>query len=180
MVQLIERAFPGAVVGVPEAASLLFAGGFPRFGQPEAERAVQRAIFHVQHALEASFLAQYGDQALVLDRGTIDGAAYWPDGADGFFDALGTTLAAELARYDQVIYLASAGEADYLAHKATNPNRHETWLEAKMLDEKSRHLWARHHHFTLVENNRSFQRKVLEVIAIFAASVPFADAGENK
>ncbi|MGZ3695296.1 MAG: AAA family ATPase, partial [Bdellovibrionota bacterium] len=35
MVKMIEQAFPASVVGVPEAASLLFNGGFPRFQGPE-------------------------------------------------------------------------------------------------------------------------------------------------
>lgn len=180
LVQLIQRAFPGTVVSVPEAATLLFSGGFPRFTALEARRAEQRAIFRVQHELEAAHHAEYPDQVLVLDRGTVDGAAYWPEGCDEFFGALGTTLEAELRRYDQVIYLESADEADYLAHKAMNPNRKEDWREAKRLDEATRMLWAQHPGFVLVQNNRSFQRKVLEVLSIFSASVPFTAAIEKK
>lgn len=180
LVQLIERAFPGTVVSVPEAASLLFSGGFPRFPALEAKRAEQRAIFRVQLELEAAHHAEYPDRVLVLDRGTVDGAAYWPEGCDEFFGSLGTTLEAELRRYEQVIYLESADEVDYLAHKSMNPNRKEDWHEAKRLDEATKLLWAQHPNFVLVQNNRSFQRKVLEVLSIFSASVPFTAAIEKK
>ena len=44
---LFRREIGERVVIVPEAATLLFAGGFPRPQDPAAQRAVQRAIFHV-------------------------------------------------------------------------------------------------------------------------------------
>jgi len=75
--ELVRRTFCPHVVLVPEAAGILFAGGFPRGGGPEHARAAQRAIYHVQHELE--ILALTHAPALVLcDRGTVDGAAYWP------------------------------------------------------------------------------------------------------
>lgn len=170
---LAERAFPGVVASVPEAASLLFAGGFPRFSPLEAMRATQRAIFRVQHELEASYQAEFPDRYLVLDRATVDGAAYWPEGPDSFFAALGTSLDAELRRYDKVIYLESPAEADYLLHKNQNPHRRETWPEAKRLDQASAALWSRHPNFTFIANSRSFDRKVLEVLSVISSSAPF-------
>lgn len=170
---LAERAFPGVVASVPEAASLLFSGGFPRFEALEALRAAQRAVFYVQHELEAAYQAEHPDRFLVLDRGTVDGAAYWPDGPDSFFAAVGTSLEQELLRYEKVIYLESPGEADYLLHKNQNPHRRESWPEAKRLDQATAVLWARHPDYIFIANSRSFDRKVLEVLSVIAASVPF-------
>lgn len=96
------------VVVVPEAATLLFAGGFPRPVASEAQRAAQSAIFHVQHNLEDVQAALYPDRVLLCDRGTVDGGAYWPDGADGFFAEVGTSHAAQIARYDAVIFFETA------------------------------------------------------------------------
>src|SRR5579862_2997894 len=85
LTQVISRVFHQDIVVVPEAASLLFTGGFPRWAEPEARRATQRTIYHVQSGLEAAYASKYPDKILVLDRGTIDGAAYWTDGTDDFF-----------------------------------------------------------------------------------------------
>ena len=47
--QLILR---DKIVLVPEAATMLFTGGFPRSNDIEVVKYVQRAIFHVQKNLE--------------------------------------------------------------------------------------------------------------------------------
>jgi predicted ATPase len=178
MAEMLSRSFPSTVVNVPEAASLLFSGGFPRFSPPESQRATQRAIFQVQRELEATYSARFPDRVLVLDRGTVDGAAYWPEGPEAYFAAFGTSLTEELARYARVIYLESAGEADYALHRQQNPNRSETWAEARRLDERTFQLWSRHPNFLHIKNNRSFSYKVSAVLAAFAGSVPFG--GENE
>ncbi len=171
MAQILTRAFAGSVMNVPEAASLLFSGGFPRFPPVEAQRAAQRAIFFVQHELEASYESQFPSLSLVLDRGTVDGAAYWPEGPVAYFAALGSSLDAELARYTDVIYLESAAEKDYWAHQKQNPNRTETWEQAKRLDEETKKLWSCHPRFVHVPNNRSFQFKVLSVLSAVSGAL---------
>lgn len=171
LVDLVERSFSKKLVSLPEAATLLYSGGFPRFSPPEAMRAAQRAIFRVQHELEAAYLAQHSERALVMDRGTVDGAAYWPDGEDAFFQSFGTTLEKEFQRYSSVIYLESAAEEDYLRHQDKNPSRTENWAEAKKLDVKTLQLWQRHPKFTLVASNRSFESKIQEVLALISASI---------
>ena len=49
---LFRREIGEKVVIVPETATMLFTGGFPRVGGPKARTATQRAIFHAQVALE--------------------------------------------------------------------------------------------------------------------------------
>ncbi len=64
---------------LPEAASIVFGGGFPRRPSIPGQRAAQRAIFHVQRAIER-LVDEEGRVAVGLcDRGTLDGLAYWPD-----------------------------------------------------------------------------------------------------
>ena len=75
---MFRREIGERVVIVPEAATMLFGGGFPRGREPNAVRACQRAIFHVQVNLEDIQAAHYPDRFLLCDRGTVDGAAYWP------------------------------------------------------------------------------------------------------
>jgi ADP-ribose pyrophosphatase YjhB (NUDIX family) len=49
---LFRREVGEQVVIVPEAATLVFSGGFPRCSKPESICASQHAIYHVQENLE--------------------------------------------------------------------------------------------------------------------------------
>ncbi len=180
LTQVIAKTFPGEVFVVPEAASLLFSGGFPRFPEQEAGRAVQRAIYHVQLELEAAFRAKYADKVLVLDRGTVDGAAYWNAGAEDYFRSLGSSLEAELQRYDKVIYLESADRDTYIRNKSGNPNRTESWEEAQRLDEQTRKLWECHPNFNLVRNQKSFSQKLLDSLDAIALGLGSQPGIETK
>ena len=171
LTQVIAKVFHLEVVVVPEAASLLFSGGFPRWQLPDAIEATQRAIYHVQSGLEAAYSAKYPDKILVLDRGTIDGAAYWTKGPEDFFLKLGTSLQDELDRYDRVIYLESAAEQDYLTNVKLNPNRNESWEEAHRLDILTEQLWSRHPRMSLVKNQKSFGVKISEVLASISETI---------
>ncbi len=159
---LFRRELGEAVILVPEAATLLFGGGFPRRSDPVSCRAAQGAIFAVQRALEDIHLAAWPERILLCDRGTIDGAAYWPaedGGAHGFFAAAGTTLEAELARYDAVIFFQSAATGG-MSIDGGNPVRSESQREAALLDDKLLALWSQHERFVLVPHNASFFKKI--------------------
>lgn len=162
---LFRRELGSRVVIVPEAATLLFSGGFPRSSEPLAQKAAQRAIFHVQTELETAQAAQYPDRVLLCDRGTVDGAAYWPDEAGGFFDAVGTTEGAELARYDAVLFFESAAVGN-LSIEGGNPTRIESNLEAIALDRRLREIWSKHPHFAVVPHHPSFVKKIMLGLAL--------------
>jgi predicted ATPase len=156
---LFRREIGERVVFVPEAATLLFSGGFPRVHEPPAVRAAQMAIFHLQRGLEEVQGARYPRRILLCDRGTVDGAAYWPGSADEYFKANGTTLDSELARYDAVIFFESAAVGG-ASIEGGNPIRNESTGQAVELDRKLRVLWSRHPLFVLVPHNRSFFKKI--------------------
>ena len=98
----------GKLIDTAGAATILFQGGFPRSLDPHAARIAQTAIFHVQRNLEDVQAALYPSRTLLCDRGTVDGAAYWPGKPDEYFAAVGTTFDTELRRYDAVIFFESA------------------------------------------------------------------------
>ncbi len=156
---LFRREIGERVVVVPEAATLLFSGGFPRVAEPLARRSAQCAIYHVQRNLEDVQSARFPERILLCDRGTIDGAAYWPDGAAGFFAAVGTTEEQELARYDAVIFFESAAVGG-ISFEGGNPVRIESDKEAVDLDRRLRALWSKHPRFTVVQHSASFFRKI--------------------
>ena len=167
--EVLSRAFAGHISVVPESASLLFRGGFPRW--KENQQPLQKAIYEVQRQLEDSYSLHHPTRVLVLDRGTIDGAAYWPQGAESFFQVMGSSLEKELDRYSEVIYLESAGEAEYEAHKKKNHYRTETWEEAKRLDDKTYKIWQRHPLLHTIENHLAFHEKIHHVITIVEKSL---------
>src|SRR4029078_8310814 len=114
----------------------------------------QSAIFHVQRNLEDVQSALYPERVLLCDRGTVDGGAYWQDGADSFFHSQGTTLETEAARYYAVVFFETAAVAG-MSIESGNPGRCQSLDQAIELDAKLRALWARHPHFTLVPHSIS-------------------------
>ncbi|MEW5737531.1 MAG: AAA family ATPase [Myxococcota bacterium] len=158
---LFRRELAGQVIVVPESATLLFSGGFPRLPDLEARRAAQRAIFYVQRSLEDVTETAHPERVLLCDRGTVDGAAYWPGPEGDFFAAMGTTLEAELARYDAVLFFESAAVGGH-AIEGNNPVRVESNDEAAALDGRLRAVWEKHPRFTYVKHRESFFRKITE------------------
>lgn len=162
---LFRREIGDRVVVVPESATILFAGGFPRVAEPFAREATQRAIFQVQRNLEDVQAALYPDRVQLCDRGTVDGGAYWPAGPDDFFAHVGSTHADELTRYDAVIFLETAAVGG-IAVEGGNRYRTESDIEAIELDARLRALWAPHPQFHLVPHDKSFLRKINAGLAI--------------
>jgi predicted ATPase len=157
---LFRREIGEKVVIVPETATMLFTGGFPRVGEPKARTATQRAIFHAQVGLEDVQGALYPGRVLLCDRGTVDGAAFWPDDApQGFFESVGTSLEEQLARYDAVIFFESAAVGD-ISIEGGNPARTESNEEARHLDMRLRELWSEHPNFRFVPHSASFFAKL--------------------
>lgn len=162
--QVLERAFATELVIMPESASLLFKGGFPRWPEEPARACLQRSIYAVQSQLEEMYMGHYPDKVVVMDRGTIDGAAYWPKGPDDYFRVLGSSLSAELHRYDRVIFLESAGKEAYERNRTRNPSRIESWDEARALDDTTRRLWEQHPDLQIIRNNTAFSEKIAAVL----------------
>lgn len=175
---LFRREIGERVVIVPEAATLLFSGGFPRTTEPSARRAAQSAIYHLQKNLEDVQSARFPERILLCDRGTVDGAAYWPDGPAGFFKAVGTTEAEQLARYDAVIFFESAA-AGGIGIEGGNPMRIESVEEALHLDRRLHTIWSKHPKFVVIRHNPSFFKKItfgLTALESLVADVLRSDA----
>ncbi|MCC6524698.1 MAG: ATP-binding protein [Polyangiaceae bacterium] len=166
---LFRRELGARVVVVPETATIMFTGGFPRSTEPDACRATQTAIYHVQRNLEHVQAALYPERLLLCDRGTVDGGAYWPGPSD-FFEAMGTSLETELARYDAVVFFETAA-AGGLHIEGGNPTRTESDDEARALDGRLRALWERHPRFFLVPHSESFFGKISMGLAILQSIV---------
>jgi predicted ATPase len=172
----LAREFDGRVVVVPEVATHLLGGFFPSIAGPDDRRAVQRAIYHVQLNLEAVHRArQATDAVLVFDRGLIDGAAYWPDGTDAFFEAVSVEAREARERYDAVVFLESAAQGGFAIDQG-NAARTEQRREAVRLDSLLYELWSPHPRFAFVAHTPSFEDKVNNALATLRALIGTADS----
>jgi predicted ATPase len=167
---LFRREIGQRVVVVPESATLLFSAGFPRSHEAHARKSAQLAIFHVQKNLEDVQSALYPQRILLCDRGTIDGAAYWPDDPGGFFEAIGSTRERELARYDAVIFFETAA-AGGISVEGGNPTRIESNEEALALDRRLRDIWSGHPRFLVIPHTPSFVSKIMSGLAALESIV---------
>jgi predicted ATPase len=170
VLEVIRRNFCPHVVVLPEAASILFSGGFPRRETTAAMRSAQRAIFWVQRELERMALEEHRAALVLCDRGTIDGSAYWPGKPDELFRDVGTTLKAELARYAAVIHLRTP--AEHAGYDFSNPVRTETAEQASVIDDRIASAWSEHPRRFVVENQLEFVEKLARAIALIEREVP--------
>lgn len=168
VLELIRQSFCAHVIVLPEAAGVVFGGGFPRGERIGLRQAAQRAIFYVQRELE---LAAENDQPAITlcDRGTVDGAAYW-HGTEDLWDSVGTTLEEQLGRYDAVIHLKTPAVDDGYNHR--NPLRIETAEEAAVIDARILRMWEKHPRRYIVESSREFISKAARAIEILRGELP--------
>lgn len=158
----LAREFSDELWVLPEAATMLYRGGLSR-GTGEAGRQVaQRAIFTVQRSLEQAAGLEHPGRVQLCDRGTVDGAAYWPGGPAGFFRAFGTTVEQELARYDAVIFLHTAAMLP-AGYERDIEVRTEGLREAVELDRRIFGLYGAHPNVITVESQGSFLDKLITV-----------------
>ena len=169
LLELIRQSFCSHVKILPEAAGVVFGGGFPREDDPACRRAAQRAIFHVQRELEN--VGDSHNPAIVLcDRGTLDGLAYWPGPPEEYLSSLGTTLDTELGRYDAVIHLRTP--ATEHGYNNQNPLRTENAAAAADIDARILRAWERHPRRFVVESSAEFFDKAAQALEILRGELP--------
>lgn len=158
------------VASIPEAATILFTGGFPRHETIPGREAAQRAIFHVQREAERLVEDEHVAHVGLCDRGTVDGEAYWPDGAAGYWDAVGTTRAEQLARYAAVIHLRTPTAARAYNHH--NAARLEDLTLARHIDERILDAWSEHPHRIVIDAELDFETKLHTALHAIGELIP--------
>lgn len=170
VLEVVRRRLCSHVAVLPEAAGIVYGGGFPRRPSEVARRAGQLAIYHVQNQLEILSLAE-GDPALVLcDRGVLDGLAYWPGDAESFFEATGTTRAEAFGRYSSVIHLRTPTSAN--GYNRQNPLRLESADEASTIDQRLLDVWKDHPRRLIVECEADFLDKLERTLTFLLRELP--------
>ena len=168
VLELLRHSLCEHVMILPEAAGIVFGGGFPRYDNSGARCAVQRAIYHVQRELEAAAEAD-GAEIMLCDRGVVDGFAYWP-GPDDFWQSVGAVRAEALQRYDAVIHLRVPDEQHGYGHQ--NPLRIESVVDARRIDDRILHAWDGHPRRYVVEAANNFITKAERTLEILRQELP--------
>jgi len=156
---------PGTFVVVPEAATQYYRALGKRWDELDLSRRrdAQRGIFRLQIEQEDRFAAEHPDRTLLLDRGTIDGGAYWPDGPTEYWRDLGTSEAEQLLRYATVIVLETAAVIGLYDGPASNNVRFEGAKEAIENAAVLAALWSAHPRTHLVRATAELEDKIAAV-----------------
>jgi predicted ATPase len=167
---------PKRFVLAPEAATQVYTALQTRWDRLDlaGRRDVQRRIYHTQVEQEARLGREHPTRILLLDRGTVDGASYWPDGPDDYWRDLETTIAAELSRYDAVIWLetcAALGAGMYDGD-ASNACRFEDASAAIAAGQRLLQLWQGHPNLKHVGAFAILDEKVQAVSELISLIAP--------
>jgi predicted ATPase len=147
---------------VPEAATQVYTQLQTRWDQLDlaGRHDAQRRMYRLQLEQESQLAAEHPEKILLLDRGTVDGSAYWPHGPAEFWRDVGTTHEAELLRYDAVILLETCATLGLYDGDATNFCRFEDAAAALRSSEQLKQLWSAHPRLVYVDSFPALDDKI--------------------
>ena len=120
----------------------------------------------------SDFLRGNPAQLIVCDRGSLDGAAYWPGSSEDFFATIGSSRDQEMGKYDWVIHLDTADESSF---DTSNPVRTESHREALDLNEKIKQAWQGHPQRIIIPHESEFLLKITRA----KTAIELIMAGQN-
>jgi predicted ATPase len=158
----LAAAHPDRFALVPEAATQVYDALQTRWDRLDLEgrRDVQRKIYQLQVDQEDRTAIANPQKILLLDRGTIDGAAYWPEGPEDYWRDVQSTPERELKRYDAVIWLETAAALGLYDGDESNFCRFEDAAGAIASGDLLLRLWQGHPHIARVPASRDMQEKL--------------------
>ena len=166
LLETLKKELGNQIALVPEAASLLYRGGFPRGKTPNARIHTQKAIYYTQKEIESLISEDSSAYLIICDRGSLDSIAYWPYVEEDFFKHIQSDRETELKRYDWVIHLDTAS-SDY--YDSSNPIRTESHEEAVLLNKKIRSAWNGHPQRIIISEDSDFLTKMAKSISVITS-----------
>lgn len=166
LLDALKKEFGSKIKIAPEAATILYKGGFPRIQSYSGHYHAQIAILHTQKHLEDVLQENFPNRLIVCDRGSLDSLAYWPDTPEHFYKTIQSTREIEFARYPCIIHLDTAFETDY---DTSNPIRTESFNDALLLNQKIKQSWEGHPNRIIIPAEGDFfskLKKATEIIAL--------------
>lgn len=169
-VEAIRRSLCPHSTILPEAATILFGGGFERHDSVPGRKAAQRAIYHVQSEQECIVIEEKVISFALCDRGTLDGLAYWPEDEATYWRDLSTTKEVEFARYEAVIHLRTPASEHGYNHQ--NPLRTENAALARAIDDRILRVWDGHPNRHIIDSTDDFMTKVTQAFRLICRYLP--------
>lgn len=150
----LKEKYPSAIFVTPEVASCLTRELIPLPGRDVALSPTwlldfQTAVLPTQITMEKMWvnaLANSEVKLMIIDRGTLGGAAYFPGGLEVFLNYFHLDLEESFARYDMVIHFETLAKfKPELFSKADNEQRYEdSPAQAIALDDRIQEIWRDH------------------------------------
>lgn len=166
LIEALQKEMGKTVSVVPESASILYRGGFPRIKSRNGMIHAQKAIYYTQRELEDLIFVEHQPRLMVCDRGSMDALAYWPENPQSFFEIIQSTPEREYARYDWVVHLDTAASDNY---DSTNPIRTESPLEAHALNQRILDAWEHHPRRIRINQRKDFLSKMAAAHGVIQA-----------
>lgn len=170
ILEIARKHFCERISILPEAASIIFSGGFWRHDTLPAKKAAQRAIFHIQKELEQLVEEEQLTNVALCDRGTLDSLAYWPGDEKLFWKEVGSSKEIELSRYAVVIHLRTPPIEKGYNHQ--NPVRTESAEQAAEIDKRIAVAWQDHPRRFFVDSHLDFLEKVNQAMTLIKNELP--------
>lgn len=170
VLEAARAAFCEHVAAIPEAATILFGGGFPRHDTIPGRKAAQRAIYHVQREAERLVEDEHFAHAALCDRGTVDGMAYWPGPPEEYWHAIGTSRVEQLRRYAVVVHLRTPVDGN--AYNHSNAVRVEDISVAREIDQRILAAWDGHPSRVVIEPHDDFENKLHAALEAIRPWIP--------
>lgn len=169
LLEVVQRDLCWHVVVLPEAASILWRGQFPRHPTISGRKAAQRAIVRVQIEMQRMAIEESRAAVIVCDRGTLDGLAYWPGSEREYFEDIQSTKQREIERYATVIHMRTPPlDHGYMP----TPVRIESAAEAALIDEQIDVAWSGHPRRFVIDSDDDFVAKLHRGLDLIRAEVP--------
>ena len=168
VLELARKHFRGKLDILHEAASIVFLGGFPRHAEHvRTRRGAARDLSRAGPSSSASRWRRRRDKAILCDRGTIDGLAYWPRIERAVLRGRRrSSLEKELARYARGDSPAHA-RARRRVPQERRSHRSDT-DEAEAIDERLLEVWKTHPKRFVIESSASFMDKAHRAMTLIA------------
>ncbi len=170
VLEILRKELCQHIAILPEAASIVFGGGFWRLESASARQASQRAILHIQNEMETLVRGEEKWAVALCDRGLLDGLAYWPGDEADFFKVSGLDMEKVYSRYHAVVHLRTPNAAT--GYNLQNPLRIENAAQAIAIDEKIASVWSKHPRYQAVENAQNFMEKAEKAKNLIISYLP--------
>lgn len=159
---------------VPETATILLSGGFPKPRTPAEVRIFQSVFPGVQDHLERMIALRNPDaRVMIMDRVVMDGYGFWPGDLESFLEAVNLKLEPAMQAYDWVVFFQMPDEKDF---GGNNPFRFHNYAQSVAVSARLEELWSKHPNFIMIPTTVKFDLK----IQIATEVIQMIEAGRTK